>query len=149
MIVRAPLHEGDYAGGKNFDLPDVMPGSDRTVTSSISGKDSHSSLSNYEYIYTKLRSLIVIATYHHQVHTHKVMGNAFTHHAPRCTLLFLRKHANTNVLACVTTRVSAPNPRSSRRNLFLYGIVIPGKKTSRNSLALNILLPRIGETETS
>ncbi|KAK3174663.1 hypothetical protein OEA41_001909 [Lepraria neglecta] len=64
MIVRALLHEGDYAGGKNSDLHDIMPGSEGTGTSSISGKDSNLSLFNYEYIYTKLRYLIVIATTH-------------------------------------------------------------------------------------
>jgi len=63
MIIRAPLYEEDYADGKDAGLPILVPGSNVSAATSISAAMSHISLSNYGYVHSKLRYMIVLATF--------------------------------------------------------------------------------------
>lgn len=63
MIIRAPYHEEDFANGKDSSLPSIAPGANVSYVTSMSGAKSHISLSNYGYVHSKLRYLIVIAEF--------------------------------------------------------------------------------------
>jgi len=63
MIIRAPLYEEDYADGKEAGLPTLVPGSNISAATSISAAMSHISLSNYGYVHSKLRYMVVFATF--------------------------------------------------------------------------------------
>ena len=81
QIVRAPVHDADFRGGEGAGLRGITPGSNVAGAVNVSRVNSNISLTNYEYICTKLRYLIIVSKhkYHYMavpIYTHQGDGVA-------------------------------------------------------------------------